>query len=135
MLSILDSGSRPGGLGRRELLRVGGLGALGLSLPGLLAARAESAVAGPLAATFGRARSCIFLWLQGGPPQHETFDPKPGAPAEVRGPFRPTSTSVPGITVCEHLPKLAARMHRVLQVRSVRHTDAIHDHECTSWSR
>lgn len=65
--------------------------------------------------------------MDGGPSHIDLFDMKPGAPAEVRGPFKPTPTTVPGVTVCEHLPKLAARMHRFLQLRSVRHTDAVHD--------
>jgi hypothetical protein len=65
--------------------------------------------------------------MDGGPSHIDLFDLKPDAPAEVRGPFKPVATSVPGIAVCEHLPRLARRMHRVLQVRSVRHTDSIHD--------
>jgi hypothetical protein len=65
--------------------------------------------------------------MDGGPSHIDLFDMKPGAPAEVRGPFRPVRTKVPGVTVCEHLPRLAARMDRVLQVRSVRHEDSIHD--------
>src|SRR5262245_34977438 len=95
MLSLHDRPARLcDGLSRRELLRVGGLSALGLSLPAVLSARE----AGPaLAGTFGRAKNVLFLWLQGGPPQHETFDPKPDAPAEVRGEFRPIATNVPGI--------------------------------------
>src|SRR5690349_15700381 len=108
MLRIFEPGSPRAGLSRREVLRIGGLNALGLSLPGLLAARSArgagpvagsrsaAALVEPLGATFGRARNCIFLWLQGGPPQHETFDPKPGAPAEIRGEFRPIATNVPG---------------------------------------
>src|SRR5216683_4104999 len=81
------------GISRREWLRVGGLSVLGLSLPDLLGAEARSAPAQVVASssgiglegtTFGRAKNVIFLWLQGGPPQHETFDPKPNAPAEDR---------------------------------------------------
>src|SRR4051794_40203458 len=93
---------------RREWLRVGGLSVLGLSLAELLragpganpahAAPPDSAPARGLeGAPFGRAKNVIFLWLQGGPPQHETFDPEPDAPAEIRGPFRPIATNVPGI--------------------------------------
>ena len=111
MLRIFDSGGRPGGaIHRRELLRVGGLNALGLSLPGLLrATSAATATSGrePLDLSFGRAKNVIFLWLQGGPPQHETFDPKPDAPAEIRGEFKPIATNVPGIRFCELLPRTA----------------------------
>jgi len=97
------------GVSRREWLRVGGLSVLGLSLPALLRAGERPAAATPAAprlakdlqgSTFGRAKNVIFLWLQGGPPQHETFDPKPDAPAEIRGPFKPIATNVPGIRFC-----------------------------------
>src|SRR5207245_1246309 len=72
------------GFSRRELLRVGGLNALGLSLPGLLhlQARGDLVAREPLDLSFGRAKTVIFLWLRGGPPQHARFDPTPGAPAE-----------------------------------------------------
>jgi hypothetical protein len=87
MLTILDQPARLcDGLNRRQLLRVGGLSALGLSLPTLLQARPSTR---PSGGTFGRAKIVIFLWLQGGPPQHETLDPKPDAPAEIRGEFKP----------------------------------------------
>jgi hypothetical protein len=74
-----------------------------------------------------RAKAVILLFMDGAPSHIDLFDLKPDAPAEVRGPFASVGTSVTGVRVCEHLPKLAARMHRVLQLRSVRHTDAIHD--------
>src|ERR1039458_36954 len=98
MLSIHDRSARMcDGISRRELLRVGGLSTLGLSLPGLIQA-SESRGNGPAASrSFGRAKNVIFLWLQGGPPQHETFDPKPDAPAEIRGEFGAIQTNVPGI--------------------------------------
>src|SRR5690348_4155674 len=111
------------GLNRRELLRVGGLSALGLSLPGLLSARAPA----PRAASFGAARNVIFLWLQGGPPQHETFDPKPEAPAEVRGEFKPIATNVPGVRFCELLPRTARIAHKLAVVRSPRTHSDLHD--------
>src|SRR4029434_895437 len=104
------------GISRREWLRVGGLSALGLSVPGLLHAgqRPVSTAAarnprgrGWLGTTFGGARNVIFLWLQGGPPQHETFDPKPDAPVDIRGPFRPIATNVPGIRCSEVFPRTA----------------------------
>ena len=80
------------GVTRREILRAGGLAALGLSLPDLFRGRAA---AGDKAK--GKARSCILIWLDGGPSHLETFDLKPDAPAEVRGPFRPVATKVTGI--------------------------------------
>jgi hypothetical protein len=120
---------------RRELLRIGGLNALGLSLPVLLSAPArsgagtlpEASLLEPLGATFGRARNCIFLWLQGGPPQHETFDPKPDAPAEIRGEFRPIATCVPGIDFCELLPRTARIADKLAVVRSMTTRSDLHD--------
>lgn len=73
------------------------------------------------------ARAVILIFLDGAPSHIDLFDLKPNAPAEVRGPFQAIPTSVPGVNVCEHLPLMAKQMHRILQVRSVRHTDAIHD--------
>jgi hypothetical protein len=68
-----------------------------------------------------------LLFMDGGPSHIDLFDLKPDAPAEVRGPLKPVATTVPGVRVCEHLPLLAGRMHRVLQLRSVAHADTIHD--------
>jgi hypothetical protein len=111
------------GIHRRELLRVGGLSVLGLSLPALLQARPAPSVP----ATFGRAKNVIFLWLQGGPPQHETFDPKPDAPAEVRGEFKPIRTNVPGVHFCELLPRTAAIADKLAVVRSLCTHSDLHD--------
>src|SRR5688572_24779964 len=84
-----DSVRLCGGVARREWLRIGGLGSLGLSLPGMWSAQQAAATmtsAGVVhAPSFGRAKSCIVLFLLGGPPQHETWDPKPDAPVEIRG--------------------------------------------------
>jgi len=99
---------------RRDWLRAGGLGCLGLSLGGLF--RADKAAAGGPA---GRAKSCILLFLSGGPPQHETFDPKPDAPLEIRGEFKDVPTSVPGVHFCELLPRLAKRAHQFTVIRSM----------------
>jgi hypothetical protein len=136
MLTLEDRAKIPGDvISRREWLRVGGLSALGLSLPGLLRA-GQSPLSRPgalpqlgrgLGATFGRAKNVIFLWLQGGPPQHETFDPKPDAPAEIRGPFRPIATNVPGIRFCELLPRTAQRADKLAIVRSLATDDENHD--------
>lgn len=108
---------------RRELLRVGGLSLLGLSLPDLLHARESAPSNG---STFGRAKNVIFLYLAGGPPQHETFDPKPDAPAEIRGPFNPISTNVPGIQICELLPRIAHHADKLAIVRSMSTNDNTH---------
>src|SRR4051812_8231242 len=90
------------GISRREILRVGGLGAFGLSLPFLTQQRQARADTAPIReAGAKRAKSCIVLFLMGGPPQHSTWDPKPDAPKEVRGEFGPISTSVPGTQFCE----------------------------------
>ncbi|MEX0978800.1 MAG: DUF1501 domain-containing protein, partial [Pirellulales bacterium] len=111
---------------RRELMRIGGLNLLGLSLPALLRAQAQAAPAGG-DPTFGRAKNVIYLWLQGGPPQHETFDPKPLAPVEIRGPFKPISTNVPGIQFCELLPRIATIADKLAVVRSMSTDDNNHD--------
>ncbi|HWB03838.1 MAG TPA: DUF1501 domain-containing protein [Verrucomicrobiales bacterium] len=111
---------------RREWLRVGGLSALGIGLPQLLAAKAGATSPGTRGASFGRAKSCIILFLSGGPPQHETFDPKPDAPAEIRNGFRPISTSVPGMMFCETLPHTGKVAHHLAVIRSMC-TD-IHSH-------
>jgi len=104
----------------------------GLSLPAVLRGDTPSAAAPELAAklgadTFGRAKNVIFLWLQGGPPQHETFDPKPDAPVEIRGPFKPIRTTVPGLQFCELLPRTARIAHKLAVVRSLHTDDDNHD--------
>src|SRR5580704_13516688 len=100
MLSIHDTGARLcDGMTRREWLRAGSLGVFGLSLPALLQSRHATAAAGSLGGTFGKAKSCIVLFLMGGPPQHETWDPKPDAPVEIRGDLNPIQSAVPGLWV------------------------------------
>ncbi len=106
---------------RRDLLRLGSLSFFGLSLQQALAAQAESTDA----ATRDH-RSCILLWCAGGISTVDTFDMKPEAPIEYRGEFRPISTSVPGLSVCEHLPKLAQQMHRIGQIRTIVHSGSQH---------
>jgi hypothetical protein len=116
---------------RRDLLRVGSLGAVGLALPDLLAARlrgSDSAGSSPAAP---RARSCILFFLEGGPAHQDLWDMKPLAPAEVRGEFQPIASTLPGVNVCEHLPLLARQMHRLALVRSVHH-DVV-DHNAGSY--
>lgn len=129
MFSLLGASARLcDGLTRREWLRIGGLGTLGLSLPALLQAR-DGAPAGvlPTDTTFGKAKNVVFLYLLGGPPQHETFDPKPEAPLEVRGPFKPIQTNVPGIDFCELLPRTSRIADKLAVVRSISTDDNNHD--------
>jgi hypothetical protein len=126
MFALHDRSTRWGdGLSRRELLRVGGLSLLGLSLPDLL--RARTSLPRDTAPTFGKAKNIIYLWLQGGPPQHETWDPKPDAPAEIRGEFKPIATNVPGIRICELLPRTAAVVDKLAIVRSLCTHSDLHD--------
>src|SRR6516165_10429293 len=121
MLHLCGPGPRLcDGLTRREFLSAGSLGLAGLALPALFHARAAAAT--PAA----RTKSVIQLFLWGGPSQHETFDLKPHAPEGVRGPFRPVETNVPGVRICEHLPRLAARADRYAVVRSLTHTGVNH---------
>ena len=108
--------------GRREFLRVGG----GLAVSAFLSPAARPVEKQAPVPRPAVARSCILVYLLGGPPHLDTFDLKPDAPAEVAGPFRPISTSVPGVRVCEHLPRLARLAHRFALVRSVSHNN--HNH-------
>src|SRR5262249_59704678 len=101
--------------GRRKFLKLGG----GLAV----AAYASAVRAAETGARSRSAQSCILVYLLGGPPHLDMWDLKPGAPAEVRGPFNPIATSVPGLQVCEHLPLLAQRGQRFALVRSVSHAN------------
>ena len=109
------------GMPRRDFLRLGTLAPLAASLPAL----AKGAEPGS-AASFGRAKRCILLFLTGGPPQHDTFDCKPDAPAEIRGELAPIATKVPGIQVSELFPKLAQQADKYCIVRSITHRDTAH---------
>src|SRR5262249_38887108 len=106
------------GISRRDVIQIGAIGLTGLTLPRLLAAR-ESTSQQQRAATIGKAKSCILLFLMGGPPQHSTWDPKPEAPAEVRGEIGAVATKVPGIQFGELMPQLAARADRLCVLRAV----------------
>lgn len=104
---------------RRDFLKIGGLALGGLSLPQILRAEAESGV--------GRSqKAVIMVFLSGGPPHQDMVDLKPDAPAEIRGEFHPIRTNVPGIDICEHLPRLAARMNRFAVLRSIVGADERH---------
>ena len=108
----------PGPLSRRALLRLGALALGGWHWPQLraTAAAAESP-----------ATSVILFWMWGGPSQFETFDPKPDAPAEYRGPFRPIRSTVPGMDICELFPRLARQARRLALIRSLHHTMSSHN--------
>jgi hypothetical protein len=109
---------------RRHLLKVGGLGLLGLTLPRLLRAEAQRA---RFKTPKARAQSVIFLFQWGGPSHVDMFDMKPNAPEQIRGPHKPISSSADGIQVNEHLPRVAGIMDKVTLVRSVHHTMKNHN--------
>jgi hypothetical protein len=109
------------GISRRDFLRVGAIGATGLSLASYLRLAEAGQVGG------GKATSAIFVNLGGGPSHMDTFDLKPDAPKEYRGEFNPIATNVPGIEICEHLPKLARCADKYTILRGVSHTQAAHD--------
>ncbi len=111
------------GLTRRQALRIGSTGLIaGLSLPRLLELQAKASTPSP-----ARAQSCIFLFLEGGPSHIDMWDLKPDAPAEIRGPYRPIRTSVPGTLVGEHLPLCSRIADKYTIVRSHSHNDNGHN--------
>src|SRR6185312_9704347 len=107
------------GLHRREFLRVGALTGLGLSLPQLLAAEAK-------AATTAKDVSCILVWTLGGTSHHDTFDPKPDAPAAVRGEFGTIATAVPGTRFSDITPRLSRDLNRYAVLRSLNPRNGAH---------
>ena len=130
MLRILGGPKRLcDGITRRDLLQVGSLGLLGLGLrewPLPTPAKAADALPSSSLPGFGQAKSCILLFMYGSPSQLETFDPKPEAPVEIRGEFGCIPSSVPGLNVCERLPRLSQVMDKVTLIRSVSHPYPIH---------
>jgi hypothetical protein len=129
MLSLLGPGVRLcDERNRREVLRIGGLGLFGagLNLTDLLRSAALANGAATSSSAFGRARSCIVLFLMGGPPQHSTWDPKPDVPAEVRGEFRPIATTVPGLSISELFPQTALVADKLCILRAVSTGDNAH---------
>src|ERR1700674_2951612 len=100
--------------GRRDLLRLGSLGSLGITLDKVLRAAPSKDI------------SCILVWQSGGPSHLDTFDMKPDAPKEYRGEFKPIPTNVPGIQICEHLPRLARMTDKLALIRSMTHGDVNH---------
>ena len=113
-------------LTRRRWLRAGGAGTLGTALATGLVGPVAARIPAQNGPSFGRARSCILVFLSGGHPQHETFDPKPEAAAEMRGPFQPIDTNVPGIQFSELLPRTARIADRLCTVRSLATDDNTH---------
>src|SRR5204863_4874197 len=101
--------------------------AFGLTLADMLRLESvQAATAAPKGGGFGKARSCILLFPFGSPPQHETFDPKPDAPLEIRGQMKAIGTSLPGVQICEGLPQIAQIMDRLTVVRSMTHPYPVH---------
>ncbi len=127
MFRIMHGASRDcDGVSRRGFLRVGGLGLAGLSLADLFRLEARAAAPGAETATATRAatstaagaKNVILLWMQGGASHIDTLDPKPEAPAEIRGEFGVIDTALPGVKVCEHLPRLAQHLDKLTIIRS-----------------
>jgi hypothetical protein len=100
------------GVTRRDFLKIGGLALGGLSLPQLLRAEAEAGVSQPH-------KAVIMVFLAGGPPHLDMFDLKPGAPAGIRGEYKPIATNVPGLDICEYMPRLARMMDKFTVIRSL----------------
>src|ERR1700759_2304415 len=102
---------------RRELLRIGGLSLLGLSAAEL--GRLRACAAKDASGEGRRQNACVFLFLFGGPSHIDLWDMKPEAPSEIRGEFKPAATCVPGIQICEHLPRMAGVMDKICLLRSM----------------
>src|SRR4051794_1855006 len=113
--------SRPASPSRRDALRAGAIGLLGMGMADIAALRAERSP---------RARSVIFVFLTGGLSHLDSFDLKPDAPDNVRGEFHPIATSTPGVHICEHLPLLAQRSHKYALLRSVATNSNGHEEAC-----
>ena len=127
LLGCSQGRSGAGRVSRREMLVRFGDAGLGLSLPLLLQ---RGVAAGTLPPAAAKAKSCILLFLSGGASQYETFDPKPDAPVDFRGTFRPIRTNVPGFDISEHLPRLAKHADKYAVIRSMTHTDGGHPSAC-----
>ncbi|HZZ73358.1 MAG TPA: DUF1501 domain-containing protein [Pirellulales bacterium] len=125
MLSIWGSPQRPGctRLSRRNVLKIGALAGTGLALPDLLRLRSQAA---ERSGSRAKPRAAILVFLAGGPSHIESFDPKPQAPIDIRGPFNPISTKIPGVSIAETMPELAAIADRFSLVRSCAHENSGH---------
>jgi hypothetical protein len=115
MLTIFGNGKGNrfcDGYSRRDFLKIGGLALGGLSLPEILRAESRAGIR-------GSQKAIIMVFLPGGPPHQDMFDLKVDAPSEIRGEFKPIKTNVPGIEICEHMPRLAGMMDRLVLIRSM----------------
>src|SRR5438552_14274330 len=127
MLTIYGNKSRfCDGISRRNFLKIGSLALGGLTLPELLRAEAQSGIS-------KSHKAVIMIFLPGGPSHQDMFDLKQDAPSEIRGEFKPISTKVPGIQICEHMPRIAAMMDKFAMIRSLVGARDEHDsHICMS---
>src|SRR6266511_1502471 len=128
---MLSIPGKPGytcdGWSRREFIRVGGAGVLGVALGDILRLQAASESlpdAAKAKAGFGKAKSVILVFLQGGPSHIDIWDPKPDAPSNIRGEFKPIKSNVPGIWLSETMPKLAQHVDKATLIRSMSYTPA-----------
>jgi hypothetical protein len=134
--SLWNAEDHTGGVTRREFVKVGAIGFLGLSLSmtdlfRMQAAAASSPGGGP------QAKSVILLWMDGGPSQFDTFDPKHDAPSDIKSEFGSIKTNVPGLEICELMPHMAKTMDKVTLVRTMSHNEGAHERAChtllTGW--
>ena len=119
--------NRPDAISRRQMLRLGGFSGMGLTLPWFLRGKAAQAAGKPDGAAASRINACIVIFYYGGPSHLDMWDMKPHAPVEIRGEFKSIATSATGVRLCEHMPHMAQQMHRVALVRSMHHTNRLHD--------
>jgi hypothetical protein len=111
---------------RRDCLQIGMAGALGIVGNTIPRTQHLHAAGSRATTSFGRAKSCIFIYLFGGPSHIDIWDMKPGAPPEIRGEFKPQPTNVPGIQITDHLPRLAQHAKQYAIIRSLSHGDSAH---------
>src|SRR5216683_3761020 len=123
-----DRARRCDGVSRRDFIRIGAIGALGLSLPALLKAEESPSAKNKKA----RAKSVILVYLGGGLSHHDSFDLKPDAPPEIRGEYKPIDTNVSGLRIGEKLPHMSKVMDKVALVRSGAHNNDHHE-TATNW--
>src|SRR5476651_1308713 len=112
-------------ISRRRLLQAAGVGALNLAVPGMVAARVDG---GQTRRQGPAEKSCIFILLCGGPSHLDTWDLKPDAPAEIRGPYKPIATTVPGMRISDLQPRLAEMSKDICLIRSMTHPGNISNH-------
>ena len=121
MLNILGREGRfCDGIPRRTFMKIGGLALGGLSMPQILRAEAKAGIR-------SSNKAIIMIFLPGGPPHQDMWDLKPDAPSEIRGEFKSIKTNVPGIEICEHFPRLAGMMDRLVAIRSIVGSTGRHD--------